>query len=61
MMAGAMNWRRGCARGMAAAVVLAGLAGCKSNGAESAWQLIQQQQQEQALARQQEDEAQGRN
>ncbi len=61
MMAGAMNWRRGCARGMAAAAVLAGLAGCKSNGAESAWQLIQQQQQEQALARQQEDEAQGRN
>lgn len=35
----------------------AGLTGCKTNSAESAWQLIQQQQQEQALARQKEEEA----
>ncbi|WZB77478.1 hypothetical protein WJ972_14235 [Achromobacter insuavis] len=46
---------------MAAAVAGAGtLAGCQSNNAETAWQLIQQQQQEQALARQREDEAENR-
>jgi Flp pilus assembly protein TadD len=38
----------------------AGLSGCKTNNAESAWQLIQQQQQEQALLRQKEDEAQSK-
>lgn len=43
---------------VAATVVAgAGLTGCKTNSAESAWQLIQQQQQEQALARQKEEEA----
>lgn len=41
----------------AALAAVAGLAGCKSNGTETAWQLIQQQQQDQALARQKEDEA----
>lgn len=64
MMAGAMERRQGALRwalAAASASALAGLAGCKTNGAESAWQLIQQQQQEQALARQKEDEAQGRN
>lgn len=43
---------------MAAAIAaVAGLAGCKSNSAETAWQVIQQQQQDQALARQKEEEA----
>ncbi|WAI85995.1 MULTISPECIES: tetratricopeptide repeat protein [Achromobacter] len=40
----------------ATAAAGAGLTGCKTNSAESAWQLIQQQQQEQALARQKEEE-----
>jgi len=60
--------KNGCRRcaarlGLAAvamAAMAAGLAGCKTNNVETAWQLIQQQQQEQALARQKEDAAQAR-
>ncbi|MBB1593741.1 tetratricopeptide repeat protein [Achromobacter sp. UMC46] len=62
-MAGATGSRQGALRWtlLAAAVAAAaGLSGCKTNSAETAWQLMQQQQQDQALARQKEDEAEGR-
>lgn len=62
-MAGGMESARRAWRWTLAAAAVAGagtLAGCQSNNAETAWQLIQQQQQEQALARQREDEAENR-
>ena len=62
-MAGGMESARRAWRWTLVAAVVAGagtLAGCQSNNAETAWQLIQQQQQEQALARQREDEAENR-
>ena len=62
-MAGGMESARRAWRWTLMAAVVAGagtLAGCQSNNAETAWQLIQQQQQEQALARQREDEAENR-
>ena len=62
-MNGATESRSRAGRWALVATVLAagaGLSGCKTNNAESAWQLIQQQQQEQALMRQKEDEAQSK-
>lgn len=62
-MAGGMESARRAWRWTLVAAAVAGagtLAGCQSNNAETAWQLIQQQQQEQALARQREDEAENR-
>lgn len=59
-MAGSMRRNQRAVRASLIAASMAavfGLAGCKTNSAETAWQLIQQQQQDQALARQKEDEA----
>ncbi len=55
-MAGGMESARRAWRWTLVAAAVAGagtLAGCQSNNAETAWQLIQQQQQEQALAQNQ--------